>query len=102
MKFSTVTNVGFALETYLIFVALQCLAAPIAIFLTRPEKVQRGDGSKVKIVLQDSWAAEMKELWKLSCRKDVSFLRVRKCPITILMIENLGSAASPRFLGIIL
>ncbi|CAI7630017.1 unnamed protein product [Penicillium manginii] len=74
MKFSTVTNVGFALETYLIFVALQCLAAPIAIFLTRPEKVQRGDGSKVKIVLQDSWAAEMKELWKLSCRKDVLLL----------------------------
>ncbi|KAJ5754551.1 hypothetical protein N7533_004094 [Penicillium manginii] len=61
-------------ETYLIFVALQCLAAPIAIFLTRPEKVQRGDGSKVKIVLQDSWAAEMKELWKLSCRKDVLLL----------------------------
>ncbi|KAJ5966290.1 hypothetical protein N7481_013004 [Penicillium waksmanii] len=61
-------------ETYLIFVALQCLAAPIAIFLTRPEKVQRGDGSKVKIVLQDSWAGEMKELWRLSCRKDVLLL----------------------------
>jgi len=61
-------------ETYLIFVALQCLAVPLAIFLTRPEKVQRSDGSKVKIILQDSWRAEMLELWKLSRRKDVSFV----------------------------
>lgn len=58
-------------ETYLIFVALQCLAVPLAIFLTRPEKIQRSDGSKVKIVIQDSWRAEMLELWKLSRRKDV-------------------------------
>ncbi|KAJ5099398.1 major facilitator superfamily domain-containing protein, partial [Penicillium argentinense] len=61
-------------ETYLIFVALQCLAVPLAIFLTRPEKVQRSDGSKVKIVLQDSWGAEMKELWRLSRRKDIMLL----------------------------
>ncbi|KAJ5198590.1 uncharacterized protein N7498_007707 [Penicillium cinerascens] len=61
-------------ETYLIFVALQCLAVPLAIFLTRPEKVQRSDGSKVKIVRQDSWKAEMLELWKLSRRKDILLL----------------------------
>ncbi|OQD73518.1 hypothetical protein PENDEC_c015G04896 [Penicillium decumbens] len=61
-------------ETYLIFVALQCLAVPLAIFLTRPEKVQRSDGSKVKIILQDSWRAEMLELWKLSRRKDIMLL----------------------------
>ncbi|KAJ5585951.1 hypothetical protein N7450_005738 [Penicillium hetheringtonii] len=64
----------FSSETYLIFVALQCVAAPLAVFLTPPEKVQRGDGSKVKIVLQDSWTAEMKELWKVSCRKEVLML----------------------------
>ncbi|KAE8380249.1 hypothetical protein BDV26DRAFT_303175 [Aspergillus bertholletiae] len=58
-------------QTYLIFVALQCLAVPLAIFLSPPEKVQRSDGSKVKIVLQDSWRAEMRELWKLSCRREV-------------------------------
>ncbi|KAJ5304493.1 uncharacterized protein N7443_004153 [Penicillium atrosanguineum] len=61
-------------ETYLIFVALQCLAVPLAIFLTRPENVQRSDGSKVKIVIQDSWRAEMLELWKLSHRKDIMLL----------------------------
>lgn len=62
------------LETYLIFVALQCLATPLAIFLSPPEKVQRSDGSKVKIVLQDSWRAEFLELWKLSRQKHVSLI----------------------------
>ncbi|KAF9883357.1 hypothetical protein FE257_003573 [Aspergillus nanangensis] len=65
-------KVGY--ETYLIFVALQCIAAPLAIFLSPPEKVQRSDGSQVKIVLQDSWRAEMAELWKLSRRKEVMLL----------------------------
>lgn len=60
------------LETYLIFVALQCLAIPLALFLTPPEKVQRSDGSKVKVVLQDSWRAEMWELWNVCRRKEVS------------------------------
>lgn len=63
----------FGAETYLIFVALQCLAAPLAIFLTRPEKVQRSDGSAVRIVRLDSWRAEMVELWKLCRRKEVSY-----------------------------
>ncbi|EIT79455.1 hypothetical protein AO1008_01940 [Aspergillus oryzae 100-8] len=61
-------------STYLIFVALQCLAVPLAWFLSPPEKVQRSDGSKVRIVLQDSWRAEMRELWKLSCRREVLLL----------------------------
>ncbi|THC95437.1 hypothetical protein EYZ11_005079 [Aspergillus tanneri] len=61
-------------QSYLIFVALQCLGTPLAIFLSPPEKVQRSDGSKVKIVLQNSWRAEMLELWRLSCRKEVALL----------------------------
>ncbi|KAJ5913380.1 hypothetical protein N7504_002263 [Penicillium tannophilum] len=61
-------------ETYLIFVALQCLAVPFAIFLTRPEKVQRSDGSVVKVVQQESWRAEMVELWKVTHRKDILLL----------------------------
>ncbi|KAJ5992808.1 hypothetical protein N7451_008532 [Penicillium sp. IBT 35674x] len=61
-------------ETYLIFVALQCLAVPFAIFLTRPEKVQRSDGSVVKVVQQESWRAEMVELWKVTRRKDILLL----------------------------
>ncbi|KAJ5536733.1 hypothetical protein N7513_009919 [Penicillium frequentans] len=61
-------------ETYLIFVALQCLAVPFAIFLTRPENVQRSDGSVVKVVQQESWRAEMIELWKVTRRKDILLL----------------------------
>ncbi|KAJ6021928.1 hypothetical protein N7540_007432 [Penicillium herquei] len=61
-------------ETYLIFVALQCLAVPLAIFLTRPEKVQRNDGSVVKVVKEESWRAEMAELLKVSKRKDILLL----------------------------
>ncbi|KAJ5562529.1 hypothetical protein N7535_003022 [Penicillium sp. DV-2018c] len=61
-------------ETYLIFVALQCLAVPIAFFLTSPDKVQRADGSKVRIVLQNSWRAEMRELWKVCKRREILLL----------------------------
>ncbi|KAJ5263502.1 hypothetical protein N7478_011107 [Penicillium angulare] len=64
----------FNIETYLIFVALQCLAVPLAIFLTRPENVQRSDGSSVRVVRQDSWKAEMVELWKVTRRKDILLL----------------------------
>lgn len=61
-------------ETYLIFVALQCLAVPLAIFLTNPEKVQRNDGTKVKVIRQDSWRAEFLELWRICRRKDVRLI----------------------------
>ncbi|PKY06727.1 MFS general substrate transporter [Aspergillus campestris IBT 28561] len=61
-------------ETYLIFVALQCLAAPLAIFLSPPEKAQRSDGSKVVVIREDSWRKEMRALWKLSRRKEVLLL----------------------------
>ncbi|CAG8895559.1 unnamed protein product [Penicillium egyptiacum] len=61
-------------DTYLIFIALQCTAVPIAFFLTSPDKVQRTDGSKVRIILQDSWRDEMKELWKVCRRREILFL----------------------------
>ncbi|KAJ5183078.1 major facilitator superfamily domain-containing protein [Penicillium capsulatum] len=61
-------------ETYLIFVALQYFAVPLAIFLTRPENVQRSDGSKVKIVRQPPWRAGILELWKVYRRKEIVLL----------------------------
>ncbi|CAG8183691.1 unnamed protein product [Penicillium nalgiovense] len=61
-------------DTYLIFIALQCTAVPIAFFLTSPDKVQRTDGSKVRIILQDSWRDEMKELWKVCRRGEILLL----------------------------
>ncbi|KAI1858884.1 uncharacterized protein JN550_012343 [Neoarthrinium moseri] len=61
-------------HTYLIFVALQCVAAPMALALSPPEKVQRADGSKVVIKAEKSFKAEFKALWEASKRKDILLL----------------------------
>lgn len=61
-------------NTYLIFIALQCVAAPVALLLSRPEKVQRGDGSKVVVQSEKSFSAELKALWNVSKRKDILIL----------------------------
>ncbi|KUL85768.1 hypothetical protein ZTR_08488 [Talaromyces verruculosus] len=49
--------------TYLVFIVLQCLAVPVALLLTPPAKVQRGDGSPVIIIVEKSWKDEFKALW---------------------------------------
>ncbi|KAF4541556.1 uncharacterized protein LTHEOB_8551 [Lasiodiplodia theobromae] len=61
-------------QTYLVFVALQCLSVPVALLLSPPEKVVRGDGSKVVIRAEKSFKAELRALWQVSRRKDVLLL----------------------------
>lgn len=65
-------KVGY--ETYLVFIALQCVAAPVALVLTPPEKVQRRDGSKVIIRVEKSMGDEFRALWTASRRRDVLLL----------------------------
>ncbi|KAK6200689.1 hypothetical protein LQW54_009650 [Pestalotiopsis sp. IQ-011] len=65
-------KVGY--ETYLVFVALQCIAAPLALALSPPEKVQRADGSRVIIRAEKSIKAEFRALWQASKRKDILLL----------------------------
>ncbi|KAI0108748.1 MFS general substrate transporter [Hypoxylon sp. NC0597] len=65
-------KVGY--QTYLVFIALQCIAAPIALLLSPPEKVQRADGSKVVIKSEGSIGAEFKALWASCKRKDIVLL----------------------------
>lgn len=65
-------KVGF--ETYLVFIALQCLAAPIALLLSEPHQVQRSDRSKVVIKAEASFAKEMKALVNDLKRKDILLL----------------------------
>lgn len=65
-------KVGY--QTYLVFVALQCLSVPLALALSPPDKVQRSDGSKVIIKAEKSFAAEFKALLKVSKRKDILLL----------------------------
>ncbi|KAI5291402.1 hypothetical protein KEM52_000184 [Ascosphaera acerosa] len=61
-------------QTYLIFVGLQCVSVPIAFLLTPPEKVQRSDGSPVRVIREQSWKAEMQALWRTSTRPEVLLL----------------------------
>ncbi|CRG84211.1 putative membrane protein C6F6,04c [Talaromyces islandicus] len=61
-------------QTYLVFVILQCLAAPLAYFLTPPQKVQRSDGSHIKVAPRLSFREEFWALWNLSKQKRVLLL----------------------------
>ncbi|KAF4551869.1 UNC93-like protein 2 [Elsinoe fawcettii] len=61
-------------QTYLVFVALQCLGAPIALLLSKPEQVIRKDGSKVIVRAEKTFKGELRALWKLSARKDILLL----------------------------
>ncbi|KAF4462464.1 duf895 domain membrane protein [Fusarium albosuccineum] len=61
-------------QVYLIFIALQCVAAPVALLLSPPEKVQRADGSKVIVKAEKSFKAEFRALYQASTRKDVLIL----------------------------
>lgn len=65
-------KVGY--QTYLVFVALQCLAAPLALALSPPDRVQRADGSRVVLRAEASLGAEMRALWRSSRRREVALL----------------------------
>ncbi|KAM0719453.1 hypothetical protein Q7P37_005358 [Cladosporium fusiforme] len=61
-------------ETYLVFIALQCLAVPVALLLTPPEKVERSDGSQVLVRGEKSIKVEMVALWAASKKREVLLL----------------------------
>ncbi|KAJ4293542.1 hypothetical protein N0V90_008825 [Kalmusia sp. IMI 367209] len=65
-------KVGY--HTYLVFIALQCIACPLALALSPPHKVQRSDGSKVIIKAEKTFKGELLALWRASKRKDILLL----------------------------
>jgi MFS family permease len=65
-------SVGY--QTYLVFVALQCLSVPVALLLSPPEKVQRSDGSKVIVRAEKSFKAEFIALGKASMQRKILLL----------------------------
>ena len=65
-------KVGY--QTYLVFIALQCIACPLALALSPPHKVQRSDGSKVIMKAEKSFKGELRALWRASARKDILLL----------------------------
>jgi hypothetical protein len=70
------------------------------VFLSPPEKVQRTDGSKVKIVIQGSWRAEMVELWKVCKRKEVRYIQAMEMGyVGLTLVDHFAAAC---FLGCVL
>lgn len=61
-------------DTYIIFIALQCLSVPIALLLSSPEKVQRKDGSKVDPAPKTTLVQSFKDLWRSLQRREVLLL----------------------------
>lgn len=61
-------------QTYLIFVALQCVAVPVALLLSPPEKVQRKDGTQVVVKAESSFKKELAALWLVCKRREVILL----------------------------
>ncbi|KAH8831124.1 major facilitator superfamily domain-containing protein [Flagelloscypha sp. PMI_526] len=61
-------------DTYLVFIALQCLSVPVALLLSPPEKVQRSDGTKVQPAPKVSFGQTIRDLGKAFRRREVLLL----------------------------
>ena len=62
--------------TYLILIALQCLGLPLALLISRPEKVIRPDGSKLAVPAKKdvSVKEEFRKIWALFKRREMYLL----------------------------
>ncbi|OAL47410.1 MFS general substrate transporter [Pyrenochaeta sp. DS3sAY3a] len=61
-------------RTYIVFVVLQCLGPAVAMLLSPPHKVQRRNGTKVKLLAKIPAKEELKETLKLASRKEFFLL----------------------------
>ena len=60
--------------TYIVFIVIMCLGAPISLLLSPAEKVWRKDGSKVIIRKEATWWAEFTALGRLMISKRIILL----------------------------
>lgn len=74
LNFHNAQHGSISTETYGVFIALQCIGPLVALTLSRPEKVQRSDGTKVVLNLTGGVRSELKAVWKLLGRKEVFLL----------------------------
>lgn len=65
-------KVGY--QTYLGFIAIQCLGLFIGLLLSNPEKVIRDDGTKIEAPRGIKWRTEGTEMWKLLKSKPILLL----------------------------
>lgn len=65
-------SVGY--QTYLAFIAIQCLGFFIGSLLSNPEKVQRKDGTKIAAPKGTNWRVELREMWRLARSRSILLL----------------------------
>ncbi|CAI7666358.1 unnamed protein product [Penicillium crustosum] len=65
-------QVGY--QTYLAFIAIQCLGLVIGPLLSNPEKVQRDDGTHIEAPRGIHWRVELREMWRLARSRSILLL----------------------------
>ncbi|KAJ5213929.1 Major facilitator superfamily domain general substrate transporter [Penicillium cf. viridicatum] len=65
-------QVGY--QTYLAFIAIQCLGLVIGPLLSNPEKVQRDDGTRIEAPRGIHWCEELREMWRLARSRSILLL----------------------------
>ncbi|GAA5840305.1 hypothetical protein JCM11251_006690 [Rhodosporidiobolus azoricus] len=68
-KAGSITN-----TTYYVFIALQCIAPVVALFLSEPARVLRSDGTPVQMESHIGIRRELKEMWKVIVRPEILLL----------------------------
>ncbi|RMZ91364.1 hypothetical protein DV736_g1386, partial [Chaetothyriales sp. CBS 134916] len=65
-------KVGY--QTYLAFIAIQCLGFFFGLLLSNPEKVRRDDGTRIDAPRGIDWLIELKQMWRLIRSKPILLL----------------------------
>ncbi|OGM47892.1 duf895 domain membrane protein [Aspergillus bombycis] len=65
-------QVGY--QTYLGFIAIQCLGLVFGLLLSNPEKVQRDDGTRIEAPRDINWRTELRAMWRLARSKSILLL----------------------------
>ncbi|KAJ9633638.1 hypothetical protein H2204_006844 [Knufia peltigerae] len=65
-------KVGY--QTYLAFIAIQCLGFFFGLLLSNPEKVRRDDGTRIYAPRGIAWRTELKQMWRLIRSKPILLL----------------------------
>ncbi|RMD40580.1 hypothetical protein DV735_g4542, partial [Chaetothyriales sp. CBS 134920] len=65
-------KVGY--QTYLAFIAIQCLGFFFGLLLSNPEQVVRDDGTRISAPRGIHWRTEFKEMWRLVRSKSILLL----------------------------
>lgn len=60
--------------TILVFVALQATAAPLGFLLSKPEKTERADGSRIVVEAKTPAREQLQKLWEAVTTRRIGLL----------------------------